>query len=144
MDNNITKLKLVNSRKLVRVTGTNSKGAYDVVATLGADDSGKLHDVIMTVTDYDAIPAEGLCERDDVWVSGILRQHTDPSKRYVVNKGTPDAYERLVMSHAEPCAKQERSAFRGKPFPQAKDLPVQTPGTASPSSTQSIAPVEMA
>lgn len=95
------KATLAPNRKLRFVEGVTKDGKpYAFVASLvdveTAGGGHELHELTFQPEEWDAI-AQAACALSTIVFDGELVRYTDPSKRYVVNEGTKDAYERQMF-----------------------------------------------
>lgn len=83
------------------------------------------HRILMNAIDWNALVAEGLRERDDIYVETVGEGKADTDKAGAVrmNKASDDT-EYVVMRYSvEPADYVLRAKFRGLPLPLAENLP---------------------
>lgn len=140
----MTKAKLYTERKLEYVCGKNSKGNnFEFIGTQVSvnDENGKarVHDAIFDLTKWDDIAASA-CASATVWLVGELTHAKNP---YIVNEGTEDAYERLLMARPElddiVDTKGSAIAFsRGARLPNSETLKARYEAKAKTAATPAI------
>lgn len=103
--------------------------SYDFVSAWAThtDEAGvsRGHRVLMNSIEWNAIVAEGIRERDDIYVEviGEAKAETDKSGAARMNKGS-DGQEYAVMRYnVEPADYTPKAKFRGLPLPLAENLP---------------------
>lgn len=103
--------------------------SYDFVSCWAThtDEAGvsRGHRVLMNSIEWNAIVAEGIRERDDIYVEtvGEAKAETDKSGAARMNKGSDEQEYAVLRYNVEPVDYAPRAKFRGLPLPLAKDLP---------------------
>lgn len=103
--------------------------AYDFVSAWATttDEAGvtRGHRVLMNSIEWNSLVAEGLKERDDIYVETVGEGKADLDKEGAVriNKASDDTEYAVMRYSVEPVDYAPRAKFRGLPLPLAVDLP---------------------
>lgn len=102
---------------------------YDFVSCWAThtDEAGvsRGHRVLMNSIEWNALVAEGIRERDDIYVEvrGEAKAETDKNGQPRINKGSDEQEYAVLRYNVEPVDYAPRAKFRGLALPLAKDLP---------------------